>query len=118
MGWALATTSRWVSPALRTLLCAMKKKAVWVGYSGGSIATKRHYCCYVFVRKQSFARGVDRRLQMWSATAELIAMTASGLEDMLPRLGSRGRINLGWEGALRVTVGEAWLWPVSSMANP
>ncbi|RRT50289.1 hypothetical protein B296_00020085 [Ensete ventricosum] len=38
---------------------------------------------------------------------------------MLPRLGSRGRINLGWEGTSRVAVeGEAWLWPVSSMANP
>ncbi|RWW77766.1 hypothetical protein BHE74_00014051 [Ensete ventricosum] len=56
---------------------------------------------------------------MWLATVESTTTIASDLEDMLPRLGSRGRINLGWEGTSRVAVeGEAWLWPVSSMANP
>ncbi|RWV82708.1 hypothetical protein GW17_00055769 [Ensete ventricosum] len=97
----------------------MKKKAAWVGCSGGSRVAERNYCCSIFVRKQSFARGVDRRLWMWSATVESTAATASGLEDMLPWLGRKRRINLDWEGAPRVMVeGEAWLWPVSSMANP
>ncbi|RWW48469.1 hypothetical protein BHE74_00045454 [Ensete ventricosum] len=38
---------------------------------------------------------------------------------MLTWLGSKGRIDLDWEGAPRVTVeGEAWLWLASSMVNP